>query len=158
MPTRIHPIYRLLEEVFPPLPERRHGQRVQLQYRSLHRGHQGLRRPGGVEWDWNHTGGMAPGATLIAKTKDAYDWAEVQCGIIRDLVRGLGMLKYVSEIDHDPEICLAAVTVDGMALAHVPEQLRTLELCRIAVSKGAPLDLVPEDFRAEISAELVSAL
>jgi hypothetical protein len=37
-----------------------------------------------------------------------------------------------------PELCLIAVQADGRALERVPEKLKTAELCMIAILNGGP--------------------
>ena len=48
------------------------------------------------------------------------------------------------------ELCRLAVSNDGWALRYVPEELRTEELCRVAVSNnGKALEYVPDRLRTE---------
>ena len=62
-------------------------------------------------------------------------------------------LAYVPENLRTPEICEIAVKKDGGDLKHVPEELKTQELCKIAVENnhGWALEYVPEEFQAELA-------
>jgi len=54
-------------------------------------------------------------------------------------------LKHVPEAMKTPELCKIAVTKDGFALQYVPEAMKTPELCEIAVTEdGSALEYVPE--------------
>ncbi len=54
-------------------------------------------------------------------------------------------------------VCLAAVTQDGMLLAHVPEERLTLRVCAAAV-RNNPMALprVPEALQAAVMAALAA--
>ncbi len=57
-------------------------------------------------------------------------------------------LQFVPEELRTKEMCLVAVEKDGMNLGDVPEELITPELCEIAVTQtGYALELVPEELR-----------
>ena len=57
-------------------------------------------------------------------------------------------LKFVPEDLKSPELCLIAVGKNGYQLAYVPEDMRTYELCEIAVkNEGWALEFVPEEFK-----------
>jgi hypothetical protein len=62
-------------------------------------------------------------------------------------------LQHVPEALKTSELCLAAVQKYGMALEHVPESRKSPELCLAAVQNNSEaLDYVPETLKAEIRA------
>ena len=66
------------------------------------------------------------------------------------LLEVLGLKYIVPEELRTEEICRIAVTQSGYALEYVPEELKTEELCRIAVMKECiALEYVPETFKTE---------
>ena len=57
-------------------------------------------------------------------------------------------LKYVPEELKTPELCELAVTSNGWALQYVPDELITPRLCYVAIKNdGTTLELVPEELR-----------
>jgi hypothetical protein len=55
-----------------------------------------------------------------------------------------------------PEVCLAAVGNDGWALQHVPETLRTAELCRMAAVNRAALEGDIDDVLEYVPKEILT--
>ena len=54
-------------------------------------------------------------------------------------------------------VCLAAVSGDGLLLAHVPEAHSTLQVCEAAVRQNPQaMALVPEALQAQVAAALAS--
>ncbi len=60
------------------------------------------------------------------------------------------LYENVSELYQTPELCEIAVTKDGNALRHVPDELKTEKLCEIAVIQNSnALQYVPNKFKTE---------
>ena len=64
-------------------------------------------------------------------------------------------LQYVPEELKTPELCEVAVSNSGWALKYVPEELRTLDLCELAVKQIGGTRVFDEYVPKNIQLELV---